>query len=68
MCKSCATAEQATQLVKQICDLLDSGGFKLTKFLSNNKQDLSSISESDLASSVVNLHQRERPKQKALRV
>ena len=68
MCKSCATAEQATELLKQICDLLDSGGFKLIKFLSNNKQVLSSISESDFASSVMDLHQRELPTQKALGV
>ena len=39
---------------------------KLTKFLSNNKQVLSCIPQEDLASSVVNLDQRQLPTQKAL--
>ena len=68
LCKSCASVEQAINFIKQICDLLSSGGFHLTKFLSNNKQILSSVSEKDRASSVVDLQDRQLPTQKALGV
>jgi len=68
LCVSCSNPDRAVELVKQLCDLLDSGGFKLTKFLSNNKQVLSCIPQEDLASSVVNLDQRQLPTQKALGV
>ena len=68
LCKSCASVEQAINFIKQISDLLSSGGFHLTKFLSNPKQILSSVSENDRASSVVDLQDRQLPTQKALGV
>ena len=51
-CKSCATDEEANDLVKQWRSLLASGGFRLTKFISNSKQVLSSVPEDDLAPNV----------------
>jgi len=65
LCVSCSNPDRAVELVKQLCDLLDSDGFKLTKFISNNKQVLSCIPQEDLASSVFNLDQRQLPTQKA---
>ena len=43
LCKSCASVEQAIRLVDQLRSLFSSGGFRITKFLSNNKQVLDSI-------------------------
>ena len=68
LCKSCASVKQAINFIKQICDLLSSGGFHLTKFLSNNKHILSRVSENDRASSVVDRQDRQLPTQKALGV
>ena len=43
LCASCDNIEEASQLIKQLCDLLKSEGFRLTKFLSNNNEVVSSI-------------------------
>ena len=45
--KSVAQEEQAIQLIKNVKVMCLSGGFKLTKFLSNNKRVLQSIPEKD---------------------
>ena len=52
LCKSCASVEQAIRLVDQLRRLLSSGGFRITKFLSNNKQVLDSIPPEDHAAAV----------------
>ena len=45
--KSVAQEDQAIQLIKNVKAMCLSGGFKLTKFLSNNKKVLQSIPEED---------------------
>ena len=45
--KSVAKEDQAIQLIKNAKAMCSSGGFKLTKFLSNNKRVLQSIPEED---------------------
>ena len=47
MLKSVDEEDHAIQLVKNVKDLCASGGFHLTKFLSNSKKVLQSISEND---------------------
>ena len=49
LCVSCDNIEEASRLIKQLCDLLKSGGFRLTKFLSNNNEVVSSIPLEDRA-------------------
>ena len=55
LCKSCASVEQATSLVDQLRRLLSRGGFRITKFLSNNKQVLDSIPPEDHAAAIDDL-------------
>ena len=45
--KSVAQEDQAIQLIKNVKAMCSSGGFKLTKFLSNNKMVLRSVPEKD---------------------
>ena len=52
MCVSCITEKDASDLVTQLCPLLASGGFYLTKFLSNNRTVLEQLSPEDLAGHV----------------
>ena len=52
VCCSCKSADSAIDLTVQLSKLLNSGGFHLTKFLSNNQKVLSSIPQKDLAESV----------------
>ena len=67
LCKSCATEEEATRLVVQLRELLVSGGFYLTKFVSNAKGVLENLAAKDLASSV-NLASDKLPPHKTLGV
>lgn len=53
--KSVATVNQAKHLSRQLCELLSRGGFRLTKWMSNSKELLESIPETERASSVRNL-------------
>ena len=52
LCKSCTSVKQAISLVDQLRRLLSSGGFRITKFLSNNKQVLDSIPPEDHAAAI----------------
>ena len=47
MLKSLDNEKEAIKLVNNVKAMCASGGFKLTKFLSNNKQVLQSIDEAD---------------------
>ena len=67
VCCSCKSADSAIDLIDQLRKLLKSGGFQLTKFLSNNLKVLSSIPQKDLAESVY-LDRDCLPAQKALGV
>ena len=53
--KSVATTDKAVKLAGNLRDLLAKGGFRLTKWLSNNKEVLKSIPESKRATSVKTL-------------
>ncbi len=64
--KSVEVADRAILLAKQLRELLQKGGFKLTKCLSNNREVLSTIPESERARSVVNLDINDLPKESAL--
>ena len=54
--KSVATTEEAVRLVEQLPELLSRGGFRLTKWISNRREILSSVAKEDLAPSVKNLN------------
>jgi hypothetical protein len=49
--------EEAIMLAKQLHELLHRGGFRLTKFMSNNKNVFSSIPKAERAKTVKNLDQ-----------
>ena len=38
LCKSCPNEQEAVKLLTQLCRLLASGGFRLTKFFSNEEK------------------------------
>ena len=67
VCCSCKSADSAIDLTDQLSKLLKSGGFHLTKFLSNNQKVLNSIPQKDFAESV-DLDRDCLPAQKALGV
>jgi hypothetical protein len=52
--KSVGSEEEAVSLAIQLSSLLSSGGFRLTKWLSNNKRVLSGLPADDLAATVKN--------------
>ena len=52
VCCSCKSVDAAISLVSQLSSLLESGGFHLTKFLSNNVAVLSSVPQEELAREV----------------
>jgi len=54
--KSCSSVEEASSSVSELCPLLESGGFNLTKFLSNEPGVLSSVPEDDQASAMLDLN------------
>ena len=53
--KSTETTEKAIRLVRQLRELLQRGGFRLTKWFSNDEKVLASVPKSERAKSVVNL-------------
>ena len=67
VCCSCKSVDAAISLVSQLSSLLESGGFHLTKFLSNNDAVLSSVPQEELAREV-DLASCTFPAQKALGV
>ena len=66
--KSVRTRHDARLLVKMLTELLSRGGFSLTKWMSNDRQVLTSIPPSRRAKSVVNLDLDEMPTEHALGV
>ena len=64
--KSVNGAERAIVLAKQLRELLQKGGFRLTKWLSNNREVLATIPEYERAKSVVNLDIEDLPTESAL--
>ena len=66
MMKSKGTTEKAVSLASQLCKLLEKGGFRLTKWYSNDRELLAMIPESERAKSVVNLELEKLPTGSAL--
>lgn len=64
--KSKSTTEEATVLVSQLRELLARGGFRLTKWYSNEREVLATTPESERAKSVVNLALEKLPTETAL--
>ena len=62
--------DQAIRLVRQLCDLLSEGGFRLTKWVSNSRPVLSTIEEKDRAKQVkeIDLNYEALPTERALGV
>ena len=52
VCCSCKSVDAAKSWISQLSSLLKSGGFHLTKFLSNSVEVLSSVPQEDLARNV----------------
>eukprot|EP00057_Strongylocentrotus_purpuratus_P002697 XP_003725052.1 PREDICTED: uncharacterized protein LOC100888496 [Strongylocentrotus purpuratus] len=66
--KSVPTTKEAVELVGDLCDLLQKGGFRLTKWMSNELEVLSSIPEPERAKSIVNLDLDDLPIERTLGV
>ena len=66
--KSVNSDHDAINLVKDLTELLKTGGFRLTKWLSNSRQVMESIPESERAKSVKNLDFGHAPIERALGV
>ena len=64
--KSVTNTERAIMIAQQLRELLQRGGFKLTKWLSNDREVLMTIPETERASSVVNLNIDDLPTETAL--
>ncbi|XP_015748010.1 PREDICTED: uncharacterized protein LOC107327777 [Acropora digitifera] len=66
MMKSTSTTEKAINLASQLQTLLKKGGFRLTKWYSNDREVMATIPESERAKSVVNLELEQLPTESAL--
>ncbi|XP_013419027.1 uncharacterized protein LOC106179805 [Lingula anatina] len=67
--KTLPDVETAVKFIPQLCELLESGGFKLTKWMSNKHEVLESIPVQERAKGVeVNLSQQALPTERALGV
>ena len=64
--RSLATTEEAKSLIQQLSVLLPKGGFHLTKFISNSREVMADIPESERAKSVKNLDLEKLPMDRAL--
>ena len=53
MLKLVRSEQEAVSLIKEIVDLMKAGGFRLTKFISSNKNVMKTISETERAKSLV---------------
>ena len=60
------SVQEARQIVKDVTSLLQEGGFRLTKWLSNSREVMSSIPDAERAKSVVDLDLDELPMERAL--
>ena len=52
VCVSCVTESEASDLVHQLCQLLASGSFHLTKFVSNSRTVLEQLPPDDILGDV----------------
>ena len=68
MLKSYASTEEAIKVSNEVKEMLCHGGFRLTKWMSNNKEVLQSFPEEERAKEVKDLQLQELPTQRALGV
>ena len=61
-------SDGATNLAKQLIELLATGGFRLTKWMSNSREVLAAIPSSEVACDTVDLDCNELPQERALGV
>ena len=66
--KSVNTEKEAIQLANQLRELLAKGGFRLTKWVSNSREVINSLPESEIAASVKDLDLEKLPVERALGV
>ena len=64
--KSLKTPQEAKTVVKELTELLSRGGFRLTKWISNDREVLESIPQSERAASIVDLALDEIPVERTL--
>lgn len=64
--KSLKTSQEAKTVVKELPELLSRGGFRLRKWMSNDREVLESIPQSERAASVVDLALDEIPVERTL--
>ena len=53
MLKLVRSEQEAVSLIKEMVNLMKAGGFRLTKFISSNKNVMKTISETERAKSLV---------------
>lgn len=68
MFEICQTTEEAINFSKQLRVVLQNGGFRLTKWISNDRQVLQTIPVTERASSVIDLGSNDLPMERALGV
>ena len=61
-------SDEATHLAKQLIGVLATGGFRLTKWMSNSRDVLAAIPSSEVACNTVDLDRKELPHGRALGV
>ena len=66
MMNSTSTTKKAISLASQLRKLLEKGGFRLTKWYSNDREVMATIPESERAKSVVNLELEQLPTESVL--
>ena len=62
------SSDKATVLAKDFIGILATGGFRLTKWMSNNREVLSAIPSSEVARDIIHLDRTELPQERALGV
>ena len=65
---SSPTPAETSNLAKQLIDILATGGFRLTKWVSNSREVLLCLPKSELASGVVDLDRNDLPQERVLGV
>ena len=63
-----SNSDEAIALAKQLIQILATGGFRLTKWISNCRQVLTAIPSSEVACDTVHLDRNELPQERALGV
>jgi len=62
------SSHEATGLAKDLIGILATGGFRLTKWMSNSREVLAAIPSSEVACDIIHLDRKELPQERALRV